>query len=343
MCNGDGSPMRSTLASLSLTAFLFAASVATPALADASAENKAAARSLGIEGIQLARQGDCQKAIPLLERAETLFHAPSILGTLGECQVQVGRLVEGTENLNRVAREALAPDAPAAFVQAQERARIVLAEALPKIARLTIVVKPEGLADVQVTVNGAAVSNALIGAPRPTDPGEREIVISAPGYVTHKQTVTLAEGGSETVEAELTPDPDAQVAATSVSTSSGASGASSSSGMSTQRILGYSGVGLGGALLIAGGITGLMAVGKENTLEENCPVKARCDDQDTYDSANTLATMSTILSIAGGVIGVGGVVLILTDGGSGSEQAVATKPKLAAVVGPASVGLAGTF
>src|SRR6476661_5989116 len=120
MCNRDGSPMRSTLATLSVTALLLAVTVAAPAHADSSAENKSAARSLGIEGIQYARQGDCVKAIPLLERAETLFHAPTILGTLGECQVQVGHLVEGTENLNRVAREALTADAPAAFLQAQE-------------------------------------------------------------------------------------------------------------------------------------------------------------------------------------------------------------------------------
>ncbi len=340
MCNRGG--MRAAIASLFLPAFLFAASLTAPALAESSAENKAAARSLGIEGIQLARQGDCVKAIPLLERAETLFHAPTILGTLGECQVKVGRLVEGTENLNRVSREALAADAPAAFVQAQERARVVLAEAQPKIARLTIIVKPEGLTDVQVSVSGQTVSSALIGAARPTDPGEREVVVSAPGYLTVKQTVTLAEGGSETVELTLSPDPNAN-AASDAGTSSAAGGTSAPSGMSTQRVLGYTGVGLGGALLIGGGITGLMAVSKKNSLEDSCPDKKNCTDGDTLNSANTLATVSTIFSIAGGVIGAGGLVLILTDDTPSSERAVAAEPRLAAVVGPSSLAVRGSF
>jgi hypothetical protein len=341
MCNRGG--MRAATASLFLPAFLFAASLTAPAFADSSAENKAAARSLGIEGIQLARQGDCVKAIPLLERAETLFHAPTILGTLGECQVKVGRLVEGTENLNRVSRETLAADAPTAFVQAQERARVVLAEAQPKIGRLTIIVKPEGLTDVKVSVGGQAVSSALIGAPRPTDPGEREVVVSAPGYLTVKQTVTLAEGGSEMVELTLAPDPNAS-SASDAGTSSAAGGTSApSNGMSTQRILGYTGVGLGGALLIGGGITGIMAVSKKSSLEDSCPDPKNCSDGDTLDSANTLATVSTIFSIAGGVIGAGGLVLILTDDTPSSERAVAAEPRLAAVVGPSSLALRGSF
>src|SRR5688500_11413705 len=65
------------------------------------AENVAAARALGVQGIQLADAGQCDKAIEKLSRAEALYHAPTILGRLGECQVQVGQVVLGTENLNR--------------------------------------------------------------------------------------------------------------------------------------------------------------------------------------------------------------------------------------------------
>src|SRR5690606_6492137 len=89
---------------------------ALPGRAEAqSAENKAAARALGVEGIKLANAGNCEAAIEKLSRAEALYHAPTILGRLGECQVALGKLVEGTENLNRVVREQLAPNAPAAF------------------------------------------------------------------------------------------------------------------------------------------------------------------------------------------------------------------------------------
>ena len=54
------------------------------------------------------------EAIEKLKRAEALHHAPTILGRLGECQVNVGEVVEGTENLNLVVREPLAETAPKA-------------------------------------------------------------------------------------------------------------------------------------------------------------------------------------------------------------------------------------
>src|SRR5262245_36284678 len=109
---------------------------------DASAENVAAARALGIQGVQLADAGKCDQAIEKLQRAESLYHAPTILGRLGECQVAVGQIVLGTENLNRVVREQLAPNAPQAFRNAQERAKKALDAALPKIAYLTVTVEP---------------------------------------------------------------------------------------------------------------------------------------------------------------------------------------------------------
>src|SRR5690606_8120785 len=104
---------------LPAAAFTFAC--LAPSLVHAqSAEDKAAARTLGTEGIKLANAGDCESAIDKLARAEALYHAPTILGRLGECQVALGKLVEGTENLNRVIREPLPANAPVAFKQARE-------------------------------------------------------------------------------------------------------------------------------------------------------------------------------------------------------------------------------
>src|SRR5687768_10320598 len=93
-----------------------ALTVSEPAHAqDQQAENVAAARSLGIQGVQLADAGKCPEAIEKLSRAESLYHAPTILGRLGECQVSIGQIVLGTENLNRVVREQLPSNAPKAF------------------------------------------------------------------------------------------------------------------------------------------------------------------------------------------------------------------------------------
>jgi hypothetical protein len=87
-----------------------------------SAENKAAARDLALQGIQLAQGGKCAEAIDPLSRAEALYHAPTILTWIGQCQIDLGRLVEGTETLNRVVREKTSEDAPEAYVQAKQKA-----------------------------------------------------------------------------------------------------------------------------------------------------------------------------------------------------------------------------
>jgi hypothetical protein len=72
------------------------ATLASTGHADEAAENIAAARTLGIQGVQLAEAGKCPEAIEKLTRAEALHHAPTILGRLGECQVNVGEVVIGT-------------------------------------------------------------------------------------------------------------------------------------------------------------------------------------------------------------------------------------------------------
>src|SRR5580704_328085 len=93
----------------------------SPAVAQTpSPEDIAAARGLGTEGTRLADAGDCNAAIAKLEAAEKLYHAPTTLDRLGECQISVGRIVAGTESLNRLVREPLSASAPPAFVAAKK-------------------------------------------------------------------------------------------------------------------------------------------------------------------------------------------------------------------------------
>ena len=322
------------------------------------AENIAAARSLGMQGIKMADAGDCKGAIEKLSRAESLYHAPSILGRLGECQVQVGQVVAGTENLNRVVREQLAPNAPKAFKDAQERAKGVLNSALPKIARLTVKVEPPD-AKAQVTVAGTTVPTALIGAERPTDPGMQEIVVSAPGYLEQKTSVTLAEGGTQEVSIKLEKDPNAAAAAapppasaTPAVVATGPTAPPVDKPAKKNNTLAFVALGVGGAGLVVGGITGFLALGKKSDLK-NC-VDTRCppSQQDTLDSAKSMATISTV-GFTVGFVGVGlGVVLLLTgnSNASASTQApkVAKREPFGGVhvepwVGTQSAGLSGTF
>lgn len=306
------------------------------AFAETPAENKAAARALALEALQLAAEDRCSEAIPLLERAEALFHAPTILANLGECQLRVGRLVEGTETLHRVVREELPASAPKAFVDAQNKARTLLAEAQPKIASLVIRVEPADVPELEVTVNDVAIANALIGAPRPTDPGSHHIAVSAPGYRTESRSVTLEEGGAETIELRLQPI-EASAAASPEPLDE------DSPKSSAQRTVSYVGIGLGSALLAVGGVTGVLALKEERELDQRCP-GSLCPESErsALDSARALANVSTITAIAGATIGVTGLILLFTDQGPDEGTPAAREP-VTPWLGVGSVGLSGTF
>lgn len=326
---------------LALAAALTFSLHATHASAEeVSADSKAAARDLAIEGIQLAQSGKCEEALPPLERAEKLYHAPTILTWIGECQLQLGRLVEGTENLNRVAREQLAAGSPAAYATAQERARKLSAEATPRIAKLTIDLTPAHVEGLTITIDGAPVSTALVGAPRPTDPGEHTIVVTAPGYRRIEQAVELSEGAKESVQLTLVIDPNAPKEPTKTPPAEAAPTATSSG--STQRTWGWITVGVGGALLAGGGVTGMMAIGAKNELSCANNLCSSQDDIDKLSEANTLALTSTILFGVGGAAVATGVILLLT-GSDEAPQAQVGSATVSPTLGLGSVGLNGTF
>jgi hypothetical protein len=327
--------------------------LATPAWAqDASAENVAAARTLGIQGVQLADAGKCDQAIEKLSRAESLYHAPTILGRLGECQVAVGQIVLGTENLNRVVREQLAPNAPQAFRTAQDRARKALDAALPKIAYLTVTVEPRD-AKPEVKVGGVPVSSALIGVERPTDPGTHEVVATAPGYLEAKSSVTLAEAGHQSVTLTLVPDPNAKAAAPPPETippggtltpPPGAQPPPVAEESGGSKTLAYVLLGVGGVGIVAGSITGIMAIGAKGDLD--CP-QNRCVGREGKDleSAKTIALVSTISFAVGLPAAAVGTVLLLT-GGSKKETGKRDQKKwftATPYVGVGEAGVVGTF
>jgi hypothetical protein len=172
-----------------------------------SAADISLARSLGLEGVKLADAGDCNGAIDKLQRAETLYHAPTILERLGECQIAVGKLVLGTESLQRVVRDPLPPRPPAAFVAAQERAKKVLDKALPRVAKLRIHLDAPPGTKASIRLDGESVSMATLDVDRPADPGSHAIEATAPGFKTATAQVALREGESGAAALRLDPDP----------------------------------------------------------------------------------------------------------------------------------------
>ena len=346
--------LRSARALLGLT--LVSALSSAPALAGSpSASEISAARSLGRDGIKAAEAGDCQQAVEKLERAEQLFHAPTILGRLAECQVALGHLVVGLENLERVVREELDPKAPAAFKAAKARARKVLEKNRNRVARLKVVVEGPPARSSTVMVDGVAVAAALIGGESPVDPGEHEISGSAAGFVTATAKVTLAEGATAETKLTLQPVPAEKPSALvekPIATSETPAGdlklASRPEPSRPGRALAYVGLGAGVAGIALGSTFGILAMNKQAGLEKVCvdklcPASAQAD-------INTLkvdGNVATAGFVAGGVLLAAGAVLWFvlapppesTAVESGQAQTFEVRPTLL----PGYAGIAGKF
>jgi hypothetical protein len=326
-----------------LFAALFELMAVSSAHADEAADT-AAARMLGIDGVTLADAGDCQQAIEKLKRAEELHHAPTTAGRLGECEIGVGRLVQGTERLQRLLREPLPPGAPTVFVDAVTRARRVLDRAVPRIATLRITVKAPPRVKVQVTVDAEPMSDALLDNDRPTDPGRHMVEASAPGFIAAKEDVSVNDAQSATVSLELVPDPNAPVAPPPPPPEAHdtpalkATIAPKPSGPNAGAIVAFS---LGGLALAAGIAGGAVVAVDASDLSKTCGATKTCptSKQNEISAAKTWATVSTVgFAVAGAGLATG-LILVLV----GHHEPAATEARIRPVVGPLYLGLEGAL
>jgi hypothetical protein len=338
----------------------FTIAFATTSMRNARADDGAsadigAARELGLAGVKLADDGNCTEAIEKLLRSESMHHAPTVLGRLGECQVQIGKIVDGSENLNRVVRENLQANAPAAFLSAQERARQVLAAARPKIARLKVsVIAPNG-AEFTVSIDGGVIPSANLNADRPIDPGPHQIAITGAGLKPVSARVVLLPGGTESVAMTVERAPLAsKVAAGSAPEAQqtvedpreplpGAPAGTlekTDNASHTPAIIAFS---VGAAGIALGSVFGLIAASKNADLERSCPAKVcPTSKQGTLDSAKTMGWVSTI-GFGAGFVGIAlGAVLLVSQSGSRSRSSRDTF-WIHPTIGLGSAGVAGAF
>lgn len=293
------------------------------ALAD-EAVDTATARGLGVDGVALANAGNCKEAIEKLERAETLHHAPTTATRLGECEIATGRLVRGTERLQRVIREPIASNAHAAFAAAVARAHKLLETSVPRLATLRLKVEvPPGTKFV-VVVDDEPTSDALVDTDRLIDPGTHSIKVSALGFLPSSTSTVLEEGQTKSMVVELRRDPHARVAVTPSETGnlsvSGPVGRDAESKVSRVPAIAAFGLGaLGLGIGVVGGVvTGRKATSLANACDANrvCPVDAQRDIRD----AKTWATVSTVGFVAAGAFATTGLVLLLAGGAQGSRE-----------------------
>jgi hypothetical protein len=285
--------------------------LASPAVA-AEPEAAAAADKVFQEAVALMDAGNYAEACPRLEQVQQLDPGMATQFRLAQCYEGLGKLGSAWRNYTEVARAARA----AGMADREQAATQKADELKPKLSMLKIVVPAAvaAVAGVRVLRDGAEVPSKLWGVEVPTDSGDVQIEITAPGKQPWTKVVRV-EGAGQLFAVEPPPWP---------ATPSPQQPGTEDSGLGPQAIAGIT-VGLVGLAAMGAGIgVGLAAKSKWSDSADYCQ-DSYCHPEglDIRDSARGLGTAGTVIFVVGTAALVGGGVLWLTasSGDEGSEAA----------------------
>jgi hypothetical protein len=269
-------------------------------------DRKEMAGRQGEEGLALYAKGRFDEAYARFATGERIQHSPVLVLWMGHSRRSAGRLVAARALYRRVAGEALDADASPKWHTARDEARRELAAIDVRIPRLRVTVVGARGGPAVARLDGKRVA---LGTAVPVDPGvHRVLATDGAGRRLEKQ-VDVPEGKEHAVELVFAAAP--QAAPGSV-------------------IPGAVVTSLGLAGLVAGGITGALALSMASEVKDGC-VGSRCrpEDEGKADDADTLARVSTAALVLGGAITATGVVLLVVRPGGDAT----------AMIGPSGVAM----
>lgn len=281
-------------------------------------------------GVALLQDPEGEKVEEAYRQFRTAYElsgSPKILGNMGFCAMRLERDGEAIDAYSRYLREV-------ADIDAEERAQIVrdLQTLTVGVARITIEVNEPGamILDERVPVRGARVTNAYgpvngkieIGV----RPGHHVFTAKLAGREDSPWEVEAYAGGKEK-HAFVLKEP---------------ARATPASGMMTVRDEKPSmtgpivAVSAGAAMLVAGGITGIVALNKTNDIADRCKndVCPRAFDLDgERSSARTFVGVTDLLLVLGTVTVLGGLYWGYRVSTSSPEPKAAPAPARASFLG----------
>jgi hypothetical protein len=263
-----------------------------------------AADALFREGRRVLESGDAAGACRMFAESYRLDPAAGTLLNLANCEESLGRIASAWEHFRR-ATEVLPPSDRRSRV-AHER----VAALEPRLPHLTIAAATPLVEEATILRDGVEMGTASLGVSVPVDPGDHTVIVRAPGRQDASFEVTLAEGEARTIDVRLgepterAPEQPLR-APPPVLVAGGA----------PWRPLGFVVLGVGAASLATAAVTGILALGRASVIEDpsHCDADLRCDAEgvDAAEAGSTLATVSTVGFVVGGVAAAAGVVMLL--------------------------------
>jgi hypothetical protein len=328
---------------LRATGLAFALALATtptPARAQPSAGDKAAADLLFTDAEKLVEAGQFAVACPKLAESQRLDPQLGTLLHLADCYEKNRQTASAWASFREATELAAKKGDPREQV-AKDRA----AALEPKLARVTIVVPPgSDVAGLEVQRDGQSVARVLWGSAVPVDPGKHAVVARAEGRESFSKDLDVSDAG-QTVSVSipiLAPNTTASPSPSPPGASHDAApGGPPQSGGSALKTVGWIVAGVGVAGLVTGGIFAAITASKGNDADAICPSGKGCSPDEisrydaTYSDAQSAATVSRVAFVAGGVLIAGGIAMVLLApssraGGASSTMRVGAAPGKAA-------------
>lgn len=345
-------PLRGNCAAAALVAMLW---LGAPTRAFGGDEaRRAEARELAERAQDHLERGEHAAALPLLERADGLYHAPTLTLLRARALAGLGRWAEAAEAYDAVAAEQLAPDAPAPWRDAVRLAGEERRDAHAKVGTLRLEVGPHGIA-ATARIDGrpprAATGSFLVDGDR-----SAQLVVAAPGHATVTRTVVVPAGRAVGLHLDLHPLGAAGYAAPATSTAPTtgeppAAGSSSILGTPWPTVAGAT---VTGIALVVGTALGVAALDAAADLEASCGGIA-CPNRNEANAAElaalqedgrSLADASTAGFVVAGIAAAATTVLIVLwslDGGDGDAESGTSAVVMTAEGSPGWLGVRGRF
>jgi hypothetical protein len=330
--------------------------------ANAQVRDPAAAQALFDEARKLTTQGRHAEACAKLDESNRLDPGIGTQFHLADCQEKSGRIASAWANFLEVASQARASGQGDREKAALKRA----AQLESRIPKLRIDV-PEAnrVSGLEIRRDGMLVGAAQWGTPVPVDPGEHELVATAPGKRTLTQKFRADAGKTANLELpRLEDDPGESSAAAPSQTfvSSGEPGAApassiapespgprrdeTSAGGGTNPLVyvlagvGVVGVGLGATFALMAGSTN---EDSKALCQENDPNRCSQAGVDMRNDALAQGNVATVAFIAGGAALAGAGIWFLIDSGGSEKAETAIAAGVRPQPGGAAVVLKSTF
>jgi hypothetical protein len=294
---------------------------------------RAAARSLGFEGVVDLEHGRYAEAQEKLERAYAIVRVHTLGLWSARALVKRGRLAQAAERYLEVATMPVVKGDAAVQAEARATAATERAALMPRVPAVRLVLSGLPAKAVRITLDGAAFDTALLGVFVPVNPGSHEI--EAEGTVLVRRRLDLAEGERQTVMLDLPALPTLGTEPERAAT------ASSTARTRSMRLAGAAGLcGVGLASLVAGGIAGGVAAAQWSAAQAACPMESVCASDDGHRLSRLARASGAVANVAFGVAGLSAVGALVLWAAAPSRSAAGS---VRVGVGPSGLATGGLF